>query len=212
MKKPYLTKLERSQFELPNNLKNILIGLLLGDLCAQKQTKNSNTMLRFIQGIPNKEYLLHLFELFGNYTRLDQPSIIDRSPDHRTGKIYNCIQFHTYALPCFNELHNLFYVNGKKVVPSNIGELLTPEGLAYWICDDGKHVASGGLTLCTNSFSDKEVASLIDLLVTRYGLICTIHKAPKGQHLIFISKKSMEELRSIVKPYIVPSMMYKVHL
>jgi hypothetical protein len=47
------------------------------------------------------------------------------------------VRFHTYSLPCFNELRDLFYVENKKVIPSNIGDLLTLEGLCYWICDDG---------------------------------------------------------------------------
>ena len=29
------------------------------------------------------------------------------------------------------------YSEGKKIVPLNIGELLTALGLCYWICDDG---------------------------------------------------------------------------
>jgi hypothetical protein len=57
------------------------------------------------------------------------------------------------ALPCFNYYYDLFYPKGIKTVPQNIADLLTPLGLAYWICDDGKFVASGGLSLCTNSFN-----------------------------------------------------------
>lgn len=34
-----LTKVERLQIKLPENLKEILVGLLLGDLCCQKQIK-----------------------------------------------------------------------------------------------------------------------------------------------------------------------------
>jgi hypothetical protein len=34
-----LTKLERSQFSLSADLKAILFGLLLGDLCAKKKTE-----------------------------------------------------------------------------------------------------------------------------------------------------------------------------
>jgi len=41
------------------------------------------------------------------------------------------------ALPCFNDLHNLFYPEGKKVVPSIIGDILTSKGLAYFLMDDG---------------------------------------------------------------------------
>ena len=40
-------------------------------------------------------------------------------------------------LPCFNYLWELFYKDRVKIVPMNIGELLTLIGLAYWIMVDG---------------------------------------------------------------------------
>lgn len=40
-------------------------------------------------------------------------------------------------LPCFNYLWELFYADNVKVVPQNIGELLTSSALAFWIMDDG---------------------------------------------------------------------------
>jgi hypothetical protein len=48
-------------------------------------------------------------------------------------KSYYSIGFRTYSLPCFNYYHSLFYVDGVKEIPlkKNIGELLTPVGLAY---------------------------------------------------------------------------------
>jgi len=98
------------------------------------------------------------------------------------------------------------------VIPSNIADLLSPSGLAYWVCDDGKYVHSGGLRLCTNSYSIQDVTRLMDVLVTRYGLICTIHKPQTGQHVIYISKNSMDKLRSLVKQHMVSSMLYKIHL
>ena len=133
-------------------------------------------------------------------------------PDKRTGTVYTRVVFYTYCLPCLTELYHLFYIAGKKRIPSNIAELLTPLGLAYWICDDGKFVASGGLSLCTNSFNDKEIILLMDALTTRFGFICTIHITQTGAKVIHISKKSMDKLRSIVKPHMVPSMLYKIHL
>lgn len=70
---------------------------------------------------------------------------------------------------------------------------------------------SGGLQLCTNSYAIQDVTRLKDILITRFGLICTIHNTQTG-HLIYISKKSMDKLRTIVKQHIVPSMLYKIHL
>jgi hypothetical protein len=41
------------------------------------------------------------------------------------------VQFFTRVLPCFTELHNLFYVNKVKIIPNNFYELLTPVALAH---------------------------------------------------------------------------------
>lgn len=45
---------------------------------------------------------------------------------------YGQINFQTLSFPFFDELYDLFYVDGVKRVPATIGERLTPIGLAYW--------------------------------------------------------------------------------
>jgi len=62
--KKRLTNFQREQFKLSNELKELLIGLLLGDLCAQRRSIKGNTNLHFEQGINHKDYILHLFDLF----------------------------------------------------------------------------------------------------------------------------------------------------
>ena len=57
--------------------------------------------------------------------------------------IHRWVKFNTYYLPCFNEFYSLFYPIDKKVIPLNIGELLTDKGLAYWAMDDGCKTSSG---------------------------------------------------------------------
>jgi hypothetical protein len=48
------------------------------------------------------------------------------------------------------------------LVPSNIGELLTPVGLAFLIQDDGTFSKiNGTVTLCVESFSQSDVESLM---------------------------------------------------
>jgi len=125
-----LTKSEREAFSVPKELKEILVGLLLGDLNAEKQKTSVNIRLRFIQGTIHIDYLEHLFKLFSDYCS-SAPKIHNPAPDRRTGKVYSYAHFKTYSLVCFNEFYNLFYPAGKKVVPTNIEELLTPLGLAY---------------------------------------------------------------------------------
>lgn len=114
----------------------------------------------------------------------------------------------TRALPCFTELHSLFYKNKVKVIPSNIYYLGTPVALAHLIMGDGQ-VASNGLRLCTDSYSISDIVRLMNVLMIKYGLICTLHMMD-GRPRIYISAKSINLLASIVKPHMIKSMYYKI--
>jgi hypothetical protein len=211
MKKNYLTKLERLDFTLTPKTTEIIIGLCLGDLYISKRTLCSNPSLRFRQGIVHEDYILHLYELFKEFCSV-APKTQILKPDKRTGKVYSSIYFMTYALPCFKELHELFYVEGKKVVPLNIKELLTPLSLAYWLCDDGAFdKVNRAVRLCTHSFSLEEVNLLINVLETKWNLKCNINKG-SGQFVIRISAKSLPALQSLLKDVMPSTMKYKIGL
>lgn len=61
-----------------------------------------------------------------------------------------------------------------KVVPRNIGELLTAIGLASWFMDDGGKTGSG-IHLNTNGFSKADLVILLKVLTEKFGLKCSIH-------------------------------------
>jgi len=115
----------------------------------------------------------------------------------------------TRSLPCFSELQSLFYLNKVKVIPNNIYELLTPVALAHWIMGDGSRDKSFGLVLCTDSFSIEDVVRLMNVLIVRYGIDCTI-RYNGNYNRIYIRNKSMPLLRTIVSPYMHSSMLYKI--
>lgn len=206
-----LTNLARSQFNLSGDLKEILIGLSLGDLYINKRISCLNPSLMFRQGIVHEEYLRQLYTLFQNYCP-QGPKIQNPKPDKRTGKVYSAIYFQTYALPCFTELYNLFYLDGKKLVPLNMGDLLTPLGLCYWIGDDGGFCkTTQRITLATHSFTLAEVELLISVLVNKFGLKCTLDKQNAGFR-IRISAKSLADLQKLLAPHMPPMMLYKIGL
>jgi len=210
MKKTYLTKSQRLEFVLPENLKSILIGLSLGDLYGKIQKRGANVILRFEQSTIHEDYLLHLYDLFKTYST-QAPKVYTRSPDKRTGKIYSRILFSTYSLPCFFEVFNLFYSEGKKTVPKNIGDLLEPLSLAYWICDDGTICKDRAVVLYTNSFSLDEVNLLISVLTSKFNLKCTVNKN-REDYVIRISSKSLVELQNLLKNIMPPMMLHKIGL
>lgn len=97
----------------------------------------------------------------------------------------------------------------KKIVPDNIYELLTPEALAHLVMGDGS-AKSHGLIICTDSFSIPEIVRLMNVLMIKYRLKCTLRSHTPTQHRIYISQDSMDKLRNIVSPFMHSSMMYKI--
>lgn len=204
-----LSKEQKAKFTLSGELKEISIGLLLGDLNAQK--RNVSTRLRFGQSTKHKEYLYVLYRLFMNYC-LTEPRVYVHATHKVTGMIYSSITFQSLSLPCFNELYDLFYLDGRKRVPSDIGSLLTPLGLAYWICDDGSFDKKGGfVVLCTESFTTVEVEVLINVLNSKFDLKC--YKSRKGDsYRIVITSDSVLHLQGLLKDIMPSMMLYKIGL
>lgn len=165
----------------------------------------------FLQSINHQDYLNHLYNLFSYYCP-SSPKIRTNLTDKRTGKMYSNISFTTYTLTCFNELYQLFYMSGKKIIPNNIGDLLTELSLAYWICDDGSWNKVGKyVTLSTESFQLEEVNLLIDTLNKNFDL--KAYKVKNGDaHKIVIPSYSVPLLRKLVLPHIPSMMNYKLGL
>lgn len=68
---------------------------------------------------------------------------------------------------------------GKKVIPSNIGDHLTDRSLAFWIMEDGQRVKNGGVTLCTDSYKHEEIEILRSVLKDNFNLSSSIHSKKK---------------------------------
>lgn len=203
-----LTKVQRGSFSVTPNLHEIIIGTGIGDTFVCKSASVNFARLQFAQSIIHEAYILHLYELFKDFCN-SSPKYLDLKSDKRTGKVYSRIRFRTYSLPCFNYYHELFYVNGIKIIPLNIGELLTPVGLAYWAMDDG-YKGSSGFTFCTDSYTLSEVQLLVKVLKENFDLNSTIHNKSKDSYRIYIKADSMDKLRILVTPYFHESMMYKI--
>ena len=137
-------------------------------------------------------------------------------------------------------LYELFYKKGKKVVPQNIYDLITPFSLAILIADDGCYTNSG-VRISVNSFTLAEVELLALTLKKKFNLDCTIQdvylKNPeysasdgcyesagttsviglkkyikKDKYSIYIKKNSLLILRNLVYLHMPKSMLYKLGL
>lgn len=71
-----------------------------------------------------------------------------------------------------------------------------------------------GLRLCTDSFSLKEVVLLINILLIKFELNCSIHTLtdPRGikYYRIYFKADSMPKWINLISPYLIPFSTYKI--
>jgi len=200
------TKQENNMIKLAPKPKSIIIGLLLSDGWLTFASKRSNyARLGFAQGGNNSKYLFFVFFQLSHYCS-SNPLVRIRT---YRGKENIGLQFFTRALPSITELHPLFYPKGEKVIPSNIYQLLTPVALAHLIMGDGSAWAYT-LIICTDSYTIPDAVRLMNVLIVRYELDCSLRFYRPNQPRIHIKQKSMPKLRAIVIPFMCESMMYKL--
>jgi hypothetical protein len=121
------------------------------------------------------------------------------------------IYFRTVSHPAFKELREQFYLENRKTVPTDLlGRELDALGLAVWIMDDG---AADGcqLRINTQCFSTQEVEELASVLRANFGVRMRLN-VDKGRFRLRCEASSMDRLKSIVKPYMIPEMLYKLSL
>ena len=185
---------------------SVIIGLLLSDGWLTFGSKiNKNARLGIGQSGANGGYFLFVFLSLSHYCS-SYPIVRYRN---RLGKPTVSLQFKTRSMLCITELRNLFYLDNKKTIPINIYDLLTPVALAQLIMGDGSWQRHG-LILCTDSFSVEDVVRLVNVLIIKYRLECTIRYHRPTHPRIYISERSMPLLRTIVGPHIHYSMTYKL--
>lgn len=196
--------------DISSELKEVIVGLALGDIHIRKRKKTWNTYLCVKQSIKNEVYVIHLYDLFQEYCNMT-PRIKDT---RLLGKTHQSIYFDTLTYPAFNKFHDMFYKDKVKIVPKNIGELLTARGLAYWAMDDGGADRSG-FVLHTNSFTKGDVELLVRTLKNKFNLDCSIHTRKdkvNKPYMIYIKANSWERFKSQIEPYVIPHFAYKLTL
>lgn len=189
---------------------SILFGSLLGDAHAEKRLKGLGTRFSFFQEDSHVEYIYFLHKLLSNsgYCNPKTPTVSKRLGVK--GKLRKIVRFSTWTYTSFNWIHDIWYKDGIKRVPDCIDQYLTPLALAIWIMDDGSKV-NKGLKFSTNSFTYNECLKLVGVLDKNFHIKASVQSAgSKDQYIIYVWKESMDDLRKIVSPYIIPEMKYKI--
>lgn len=193
---------KKDSFYLDGALKDMVIGSLLGD--ANLNRRGNNCRLSIKHGLSGKQLLEWKYQLLLPITTMP----INYFQQSVKNKTYQFGQFVSLTHPSFTTLYNLFYPAGKKIVPTNIGNLfVNPLSLAVWIMDDGakEHV---GLSLQTHSFTPKDILLLQAMLQKNFNLLTTIRRN-RGSYVLYFPKSEMIQLKRLTYPFILPEYYYK---
>jgi len=88
---------------MQNELREILVGVLLGDAHIARRSLTSYSRLTYAQtAVAHKEYFYYVFSFFVSFCVNDYKPHSKLVRDNRTNKIYSSITFTTMQLPCFN--------------------------------------------------------------------------------------------------------------
>lgn len=78
------------------------------------------------------------------------------------------------------------------------------------------YFTDGGVKICTDTFTEYEVLKLIKVLNVKFGIKAFANKRTNSNQVvkyrIRISKLSMENLISLVRPHFISEMLYKLGL
>lgn len=193
--------------------KDILTGSLLGDGCLPKSIHNN----RFTKNQCRKyhEYLLWHYERLkpysGRFSEIYSDDELFCNEDgtlarRKTERRLIGYDYATSQHPVFTKLRQIWYPDGKKVVPENIE--LTPLAIAIWFCDDGSNsFDQRSAIFCTESFTFDEAKLLCDKLST-FDINPRImtkmsKKTKKKQPLLKVSKDSYDSLIRLIKPHVI---------
>ena len=178
--------------------KSILIGSIFGDGYLRIIKGRKNAFLEINHSLKQKKYVDWKYKILGD--------IVAGEPKARKNNGSRMsYRFYTKQNHELTKLFNLFYKNGKKIIP-NIK--LNPIILAVWFMDDGSRCRDCDVYLNTQQFDFESQTKIISLLKS-LNLEARLNKDKKYQRVRFL-KSSLPKLNDLISKYVIPSMEYKL--
>ena len=203
-------------YSLNQEQKDVIVGSLLGDGNLQSFTKGKTWRYRVIQQANHKEYIQYKYKVLEPLCGTDL--IYEEVFDKRSNTYKYRYSFNTRVNPCLKHYANLFYFfnteTGRfvKNIPKTIEQILTPHALAICYQDDGglkwKGHGNAG-RLCVEAFTQDDILRLMKAIGSLYNIKTTIVPHNKSFR-IYIPENSALDFYELIRPYMVPCMLYKI--
>lgn len=199
----------KSKISLNEEQREIIIGLMLGDGCLETQNNGKTYRLKIEQGQMHKEYVDWLYAKFKDLVLTEPQSKIKRLFEKEYfnygWQTVSCGQLRFFA-------HQFYDLDLKrKKIPKIIGKMLTPLALAVWFMDDGQIKSKKHRALMINCqcFSKRDLDLLQKVLLKKFQVETVLRKDKQGFRIYLLSK-TISNFLTVINPYIISSMRYKL--
>ncbi len=194
--------------ELNADKKQVLIGSVLGD--GYLIENGQNCYFEETHSIKQEDYL----QWKRNYFPKSKISYRVFN-NYKLGKKYQAVKLRAPNAPHFTELREVFYPNGKKVLPKELLNKINELGLTVWYLDDGHiNLLSNLINISTDNYSFDENYLIKEFLEKKWGMKVKVAKRKNKYYLTFdriASDKMLSILEKIFEKYCIPeSLKYKL--
>lgn len=193
--------------DCPNDLKQLIIGSLLGDGTFEKiQENDGNSCLIIAHCKEQLDYLNMKYQILLKYSLVNRITKSVYTDNRFKNPEYALFKIKSRRNPLFTYVRNKCYIDGKKHLFFDIIEDIDAMGLAIWYMDDG-YVTNNSCILSTCSFTEQEQLLLSYFLLGKFGLHFTVGKNDNSMYLL---SSDFDKFKSIISPYVIESMKYKL--
>ena len=187
---------------------SIVNGSLLGDACLYEAWRGTSKNYTFakMHSIKQSEYVEWVYEKLKPFT-------------HTPPKLYaptQSVRLRTVSHATFTALRQLFYRDGKKILPETIPQIIAdPLAVAVWFMDDGNikrntHGCCVGYNINTQSFTHEENRHIQKLFLDIWKIHAMLENNNGYCRIGVYQKESRERFYDLVNTHIIPSMRYKL--
>jgi hypothetical protein len=190
---------------LPDDLKQLVLGSLLGDGTFTKSSSSAYCMIishaeKQLLYIKYKATILEKYNLTSGITQFIQ---FDKRYQHE----YIGYRLRSRTNPLFKEVRDKFYnANGKNIVDTTIFEELSPLGLAIWYMDDG-YVTKHSCIFSTVSIPIDTQEKLAEILLKKFDLHFTIGH---NDNSMYLCASDFNKFKELISPFVTDDLKYKL--
>jgi hypothetical protein len=190
----------------------ILLGIVLGDGFLQK-TGLKNARLRLEHGSGQKEYLLWKGKQFPRLF-LGKPIGLKRAHP-KTKQVYEYWRWQSNSTPILGKWRNLFYPNGKKKIPEELGRILKEKiSLAVWYMDDG-YFYNKDYNCCSYIYLGrvlkKEAEIAASAIHSNFNISAKIYDKKQKGYALFFPVSETKKMHDLIRAQILPMFSYKLY-